>query len=66
MNRYFEAHGLMNVEPYTQISELSSSRRALTLTRPFPRLLGLSLRNALTWLRCQLCVSDVPSNSCDE
>ena len=35
MNRYFEAHGLMNVESYTQISELSSSDACSGHLRPF-------------------------------
>lgn len=38
MNRYFEASGLMNVESYTQISELSSSRLSSVTNLPSLRL----------------------------
>lgn len=46
MNRYFEAYRLMNVHPYTQISELWSAEsridtHALSCRLPFHRFMGL-------------------------
>ena len=65
MNRYFEASGLMNLEPYTQISELSSSRPRIDTDTSISQVAWAFTAQRFDLVTLSI-VSDVPSPSCDE